>query len=104
MGEAVDLIRPEDRRRLPRVLAASGVRYAAGGTSVWNKGLGAPPQQDGSLRGDTVYDAITDAHRLIVSIRASPCVDTMSGDRHSLTVDIQLDGRAYRGCGDALAP
>jgi len=26
------------------------------------------------------------------------------GDRHSLTVDIQLDGRAYRGCGDALAP
>jgi len=51
-----------------------------------------PPQQDGSMRGDTVYDAITDAYRLIVSIRASPCVDTMSG------------GRAYRGCGDALAP
>ena len=56
------------------------------------------------MRGDAVYDAMTDAHRLIVRIRASPCVDTMSGDRHSLTVDIQLDGRAYRGCGDALAP
>ena len=55
------------------------------------------------MRGNAVYDAMTDAHRLIVRIRASPCVDTMSGDRHSLTVDIQLDGRAYRGCGDALA-
>jgi len=27
----------------------------------------------------------------------------MSGDRHSSTVEIELDGKAYRGGGDALA-
>jgi hypothetical protein len=29
-------------------------------------------------------------------------VDTMSGDRHSATVEVELDGRRYRGGGDAL--
>jgi len=31
-----------------------------------------------------------------------PCVDTMSGDLSMATVEVELDGRRYRGCGEAL--
>ncbi|MGH7313777.1 MAG: hypothetical protein ACREJV_11430 [Candidatus Rokuibacteriota bacterium] len=49
-----------------------------------------------------MYAAVTEAHRLTVRIRPTPCVDTMSGDRYASTVEVELDGRAYRGCGEAL--
>jgi len=56
------------------------------------------------MRGDTVYDAIygrppADREYSRLTVRGHD-------ERRSspLTVDIQLDGRAYRGCGDALAP
>lgn len=164
-GEAVDLILPDRRIRLPRVVAASGVRYAAGGVSVWNKGRDAtlevdgrvsrcvenrrrsiaedarargvefratgnepgwvlelfadrlvftegygaqritvprPPQQSDSTSSETVYVAVTEAHRLTARSRPARCVDTMSGDRHALNVEVELDGKTYRGCGDAL--
>ena len=164
-GEAVDLILPDRRIRLPRVVAASGVHYAAGGVSVWTKGrdgtleldgrvsrcvenrrrsiaedarargvelrasgnepgwvfelladrmvfvegYGAqritvprPPPQSSSTSPATVYVAVSEAHRLTVRSPPAQCVDTMSGDRHALNVEVDLDGKTYRGCGDPL--
>ena len=145
--------------------AASGVRYAAGDISVWNKGpeaileldgrvvkcvenrrrsiledarvrgaqfrasgnepgwvwellsdrmvfvgaYGAErvttprfPGQGGSATGEEVYVAVTEAHRMTVRIRPGPCVDTMSGDHYASIVEVELDGKTHRGCGDAL--
>lgn len=61
-----------------------------------------PSPQGGPIPGETVHAAITDAHRLTVRIRDAACVDSMSGERYATTVEVELDGRAYRGCGDAL--
>jgi membrane-bound inhibitor of C-type lysozyme len=49
VGEAVDLVLPDRRYRLPRVVAASGVHYAAGSVSVWNKGREATLEVDGRV-------------------------------------------------------
>ena len=162
--EAVDLVLPDRRYRLPRVVAASGVHYAAGTVSVWNKGREATldldgrvsrcvenrprsivedarargvefratgnepgwvlevladrivfidaygarrvatprPARLGGAAGDEVYVATTESHRLAVRIRPEPCVDSMSGTRHGSSVEVELDGAARRGCGDAL--
>jgi len=48
-SEAIDLVLPDRRQRLPRVPAASGVRYTAGGISVWNKGREAILDLDGHV-------------------------------------------------------
>jgi heat shock protein HslJ/uncharacterized membrane protein len=164
-GDAIDVIASGRRLRLPQVPAASGVRYAADGVSVWTKGREAtlvldgrtsacvvdrrrsiiedarargaefrasgnepgwvwellgdrmvfvgdygaervttprPPQQSGSMPGETRYTAVTETHRLTVRILPRACVDTMSGARHTATVEVDLDGRTLRGCGDAL--
>jgi uncharacterized membrane protein len=47
--EAVDLVLPDHRYRLPRVVAASGVHYAAGNVSVWSKGREATLDLDGRV-------------------------------------------------------
>jgi uncharacterized membrane protein len=36
-------------------------------------------------------------------IHAIPCVDSMSGERHGSTVEVELDDTLFRGCGDLLA-
>jgi len=165
-GEASDLVLPDRRYRLPPVVAASGVHYAAGTVSVWNKGrettleidgrvfrcvenrprsiaedarargvelratgnepgwtfelladrlvfvagYGArrvttprPARQRGAPSDGDVYVGVTESHRLTVRIRPAPCGDTMSGERHGYSVDVELDGTSYRGCGDVLA-
>lgn len=51
--------------------------------------------------GETVYAAVTEAHRLTVRIRRTPCADSMSGERYDANVEVELDGRRYRGCGGA---
>jgi uncharacterized membrane protein len=61
-----------------------------------------PSPRSGSIPGETVHAAITDAHRLTVRIRDTACVDSMSGEQYAATVEVELDGRSYRGCGDAL--
>jgi uncharacterized membrane protein len=74
--EAVDLVLPERRYRLPRVVAASGVHYMAGGVSVWNKGREATLDLDG---------------------RSFRCVE----DRpRSIVEDAQARGVEFRGTGN----
>jgi uncharacterized membrane protein len=39
---------------------------------------------------------------MTVRVVPGPCVDTMSGELAMSTVQVELDGKTYRGCGDAL--
>jgi putative lipoprotein len=61
-----------------------------------------PAPQVDPASGETVYAAQTDAHRVRVLIRESECVDTMSGELSESSVAVEIDGRAYRGCGYTL--
>jgi heat shock protein HslJ/uncharacterized membrane protein len=61
-----------------------------------------PAPQVDPESGETVYAAETDGHRLRVLIREGECVDAMSGERAESSVAVEMDGRAYRGCGYAL--
>ncbi len=56
---------------------------------------------DGAAR-ETVYAAVTEAHRLTVRIREVECVDSTSGERWEATVEVEVDGKTYRGCGVGL--
>ena len=61
-----------------------------------------PTARVDSVNGETVYAAETEGHRVRVLIRERECVDSMSGDRSEASVSVEIDGRAYRGCGYAL--
>jgi putative lipoprotein len=61
-----------------------------------------PARPGRATSGETVHAASTETNRLTVRIRDNPCVDSMSGDHYSSTVEVEVDGKAYRGCGDAL--
>ena len=54
--EAALLLLPDSARRLPRVPAASGARYAAANDEFWNKGEEAALTIDGVARGGCVSD------------------------------------------------
>ena len=41
---------------------------------------------------------------MIVEIRYEHCTDVMSGAAYSSRVSVELDGRQYQGCGEALEP
>jgi heat shock protein HslJ/uncharacterized membrane protein/membrane-bound inhibitor of C-type lysozyme len=60
-----------------------------------------PPQID-FVSGETLYLAETDVHRVRILIRERECVDSMSGDRSEASVSVEIDERAYRGCGYTL--
>jgi putative lipoprotein len=112
----------EDRRRSIREDArARGVEFRASGNEpgwVWELlgdrtvfvgAYGAervtmprPSRIAGPAIGEERYSVVTEAHRLTVRVVARPCVDSMSGERHPSTVEIELDGRVHRGCGEAL--
>ena len=49
-----------------------------------------------------VYDASTDADHLIMRIKHRVCVDSMSGESHSSTVELMVNDKPYQGCGDWL--
>jgi heat shock protein HslJ/membrane-bound inhibitor of C-type lysozyme len=53
--------------------------------------------------GDTVYTAVTEAHRLSVRLSPGGCVDSMNGERFDQAVVAELDGRVFRGCGQTLS-
>lgn len=52
----------------------------------------------------TVYRAATPENDVVVTIRDEPCVDSMSGERFSRTVNVVLNGTALSGCGRSLQP
>jgi heat shock protein HslJ/uncharacterized membrane protein len=52
--------------------------------------------------GGLTYTARSEAHALTVTIRETPCRDTMSGEAMSHAVTVRLGGREYRGCGVVL--
>jgi uncharacterized membrane protein len=72
---------------------------AYGAERVTTPRSGAP---SGATPEGTVYVGIAEAHKLTARVISRPCVDTMSGDLSMSTVEVELDGRRYRGCGEAL--
>jgi uncharacterized membrane protein len=54
------------------------------------------------VTGARVFHATTEANDLRVVIEATPCADVMSGKQFETTVTVTLNGRTYRGCGEAL--
>ncbi len=63
------------------------------------------PRADGqhaSTHGGSVYSGIAEGHRMIARVLPGPCFDTMSGDQSASNVEVELDGKTYRGCGDSL--
>ncbi len=57
-----------------------------------------PGPKAGSLR----YTAALGAHRIVVTLEASECRDSMSGERFDTTVEVRIDHDTYRGCGRRL--
>jgi len=74
-SEAIDLVLPDRRHRLPRVPTASGVRYTAGGISVWNKGREAVAAAKGSGR-PSLRHSRSSAVRSPSSTRASAVAES----------------------------
>lgn len=60
----------------------------------------APAMDEGAR--ETIYAAVTEAHRLTLRIREVECVDSMSGEQWEATVEVEVDGKTYRGCGATL--
>ena len=59
------------------------------------------PEPEPTEEGER-YVVENEAHRLEVNISLDHCTDSMSGAAFSNTVTLVLDGREYRGCGEAL--
>ena len=49
--------------------------------------------------GATLYQTRSGERMLVVTIRRSPCQDSMSGEAFPATVEVTIDGRALSGCG-----
>jgi uncharacterized membrane protein len=158
-SDAVDLVLPDQIRRLTRQRSASGVEYSDHAVTLWNKGQDAVLYRHGrkhpckedllrSIRadaqirgvqfratgtendwvlemfadkisftdtvygraivpaavaevreGNTVYVSTTETHRLQLIIEQRECVRRMDGERFEVTVEVNLDGDGYRGCG-----
>ncbi len=56
-----------------------------------------------SNTGTRTYHAVAESNDLRVEIVPVPCTDAMSGRPFAATVAVTLNGRSYRGCGEALA-
>lgn len=52
--------------------------------------------------GTVTYDSSTDTDHLVLSIKRKICLDTMSSEAHQSTVDLAVNNKSYRGCGDWL--
>ncbi len=50
----------------------------------------------------TIFHAVSDDHEIEVTLRGESCTDDMSGHAFQATVELLLDGRLFRGCGQAL--
>lgn len=52
--------------------------------------------------GAVAYDASTDTDHLLLRIKRKVCIDSMSGESHSSTVELLVNDKPYQGCGDWL--
>ena len=60
------------------------------------------PSGETSADGVVTYDASTDTDHLVLNIKGKTCVDAMSGESHPSTVELMVNDKPYRGCGDWL--
>ena len=60
------------------------------------------PSPETAEDGTVAYDASTDTDHLILSIKRKVCIDSMSGESHSSTVELLVNDKPYQGCGDWL--
>ncbi|HEX6120107.1 MAG TPA: META domain-containing protein [Dongiaceae bacterium] len=60
------------------------------------------PSGEAEADGTEVYNATTDTDHLVLSIKSKICLDAMSGEPHPSTVELTVNDKAYRGCGDWL--
>ena len=60
------------------------------------------PVQPVTREGTQIYEGADGDHRMEVAIEATACKDAMSGADYPSTVTVNIDGRALRGCGQAL--
>ena len=81
--------------------AARGIRFitADGAIRAFNP---MPAPAGDSSAGRLTYTARSEVHAITVTVRETPCQDTMSGKRMSHAVTVELSGREYRGCGLVL--
>jgi uncharacterized membrane protein len=61
-----------------------------------------PASRPAPATGETVYSAATEAHRIVVYVRESECLDVPSGRLFEARVEVELNGTAYRGCGQSV--
>lgn len=50
----------------------------------------------------TLYQASEDEHTILITLKGTPCSDTMSDEKFETTVSITLDDKTFNGCGKAL--
>ena len=60
------------------------------------------PSGQSAADGLVTYDASTDTDHLVLNIMGKICVDAMSGESHPSTVELLVNDKPYRGCGDWL--
>ncbi len=68
----------------------------------WRRLTPHAPAIAGSEAGERVYAVVMEAHGLTMRLRETPRVDSKSGDRYGSTVEVELDGKPYRECGQRL--
>jgi heat shock protein HslJ/uncharacterized lipoprotein YbaY len=92
--------------------AAPATLQARGNEPFWSLDIGATLRLrllDGTLEGPAPEMQIKDGGRryegtlqgrpITVAVRQQRCADTMTGMPHPLAVEVQYDGRSFRGCG-----
>ena len=57
-------------------------------------------QRQGNVR---TLHAVQSGNELLVEIIDETCIDSMKGERFPSSVQVELNGRKYRGCGRDLA-
>jgi putative lipoprotein len=52
----------------------------------------------------TIYNIVSDTNAMRVVVLEKFCQDTKTGKAFGTTVEVDLDGREYYGCGEAIYP
>lgn len=60
------------------------------------------PPADTAGDGTVTYDTSTDTDHLVLRIMSKLCIDPMSGETHPQTVELVVNEKTYKGCGDWL--